>query len=738
MGIVEGTAITSGGMAAIVGDGDSVTARSIDAPQATVVSNAAITATTGNNERLQFLDISLPRRDEHGTMPPILPDLARSVGCLIIVQAERSSRPPATPASMYVIGTAGHVDHGKSTLVKALTGIDPDRLEEEQRREMTIDLGFAWLRLPGGRQISIIDVPGHERFIKNMLAGIGGIDAALLVIAADESVMPQTIEHLAILDLLEVTHGLVALTKIDLVDEEWLALVRDEVRDRLRGTSFATAPIVAVSARTGQGIDDLLRTLDTTLDHVPSRADARGRARLSIDRSFAISGFGTVVTGTLSDGPLRVGDEVEILPHGMRARVRGLQTHQTRVDEARPGSRVAVNLAGVAHQAIRRGDALVIPGYIQPTTVIDARLRVVASAPHVIEQNDRLELFVGAAETPCRVTLLDCEKLAPGEMGWVQLRLDRPVVTLRGDRYILRQPSPGCTIGGGRVMDAHPARHRRFRPEVIRMLEALARGTPADLVQMALADDMPHPWSGIVQTSGLNDSLAREGLAALLETQQALVLAFRQPGTFHPGLDPAKSGDAEAPEPGTLISGTGWRTLRERMVAVLRQYHARYPLRRGMPREELRSRLNLANEALDDVLAYASTHGDLQSEGAFVRLPEHEARPTAEQQRQIQQALDLLRTAPYGPPAPDLDTELLGWLVERGVVTRVTPDVVFLNSAYEEMVSWVCDQIRDGGSVTVARFRDRFGNSRKYALALLEHLDERRITRRSGDARIRY
>lgn len=624
---------------------------------------------------------------------------------------------------MSVIGTAGHVDHGKSTLVKTLTGIDPDRLEEEQRREMTIDLGFAWLTLPSGRQISIIDVPGHERFIKNMLAGVGGIDAALLIIAADESVMPQTAEHLAILDLLDVTHGIVTLTKVDLVDDEWLALVHDEVRERLQTTSFANAPLVAVSARTGRGIDTLLRTLDDVLDQVKPRADIQGAARLSIDRAFAISGFGTVVTGTLAGGTLQVGDEVEILPSGMRARVRGLQTHQRKVEAAHPGSRVAVNLAGVAHHEITRGDALVLPGALQATQVIDARLRVIGDAPRPLAQNDRLDLFVGAAQTPCRVTLLDRDELAPGETGWVQIRLDHPIVAARGDRYIVRQPSPGRTIGGGQIIDAHPARHRRFRPEVVALLEALARGTPADLMQTALADGMPHSLAEAARVSGLPEAVARQGLDELRESGQALLL----------------TGDPDTTDaPAVAISAAGWRGLRERLIALIRDYHTRYPLRAGMPREEARSRLKLASDALDSVVGYCAAQNDLVQEGAFVRLPQHTPTPTADQQRRIRQMLAAFRATPYAPPTPELDVEALAWLAEQGTLTRVAPDVWFLSQTYDEMVTWVKQQLQDGGSLTVAQFRDRFGSSRKYALALLEYLDERRITRRNGDIRVRY
>ncbi|NJO07154.1 MAG: selenocysteine-specific translation elongation factor, partial [Chloroflexaceae bacterium] len=342
---------------------------------------------------------------------------------------------------MYTIGTAGHVDHGKSSLVRALTGINPDRWEEEQRREMTIDLGFAWLTLPNGQHVSIIDVPGHERFIKNMLAGVGGIDAALLIIAADESVMPQTVEHLAILDLLAVEHGLVVLTKSDLVDADWLALVQDELDTHLTGTTFASVPRVLVSSRTGHGLPNLLVALEALLATLPSRIAARGTPRLPIDRAFAIGGFGTVVTGTLLDGLLETGQEVVILPRGLRGRVRGLQSHNTRTEQALPGTRVAVNLAGIHHQEVGRGDVLTLPDTLTPTSLLDVQLRVVASAPRPLVHNMALDLFIGSAELRCRAALLDAEELAPGATGWVQLRLEAPVAALRGDRCIVRQPA---------------------------------------------------------------------------------------------------------------------------------------------------------------------------------------------------------------------------------------------------------------------------------------------------------
>jgi selenocysteine-specific elongation factor len=612
---------------------------------------------------------------------------------------------------MYVIGTAGHVDHGKSTLVKALTGIDPDRWAEEQRREMTIDLGFAWLALPSGRSVSLIDVPGHERFIKNMLAGVGGLDAALLVVAADESFMPQTAEHLAILDLLEVSHGVVALTKADLVDADWLALVAEEVAERLAGSSLAGAPIVPVSARTGQGLDALKAALDAVLDATPSRSAARGAPRLPVDRSFTIGGFGTVVTGTLLDGPLSVGQELLVLPAGLRARVRGLQSHNQREEMALPGTRVAVNLAGVHHSELARGDVLAQPGALQPTALIDMQLRVLADAPAPLTQNMALDLFSGAAEVPCRVTLLDAEQLAPGATGWAQLRLERPIAVARGDRCILRVASPSRTVAGGRVTDPHPARHRRFRPEVLAALETLARGDPAELLLQALGEGPPVPVEEA--TAGMGGALAREALERLVAEGKVVPLPDDH-----------------------LVSAQGWAKLAERMLPPLRAYHGKFPLRDGMPREELRQKLRLPPRALAPTLAEAARRGLIGLDETSVWLAGHDPEPAPAARRALDAALAAAGRAPFSPPAPELDGELLAWALARRLLVRVAPDVYFLPEAYDELVAWVRQTIAETGSVSVGQLRDRFGSSRKYALAFLEHLDERKLTRREGEGRV--
>ncbi len=636
---------------------------------------------------------------------------------------------------MRVIGTAGHVDHGKSTLVLALTGIDPDRLKEEKAREMTIDLGFAWMTLRGvhgePERVGIIDVPGHIDFIKNMLAGIGGIDAALLVIAADEGVMPQTREHVAILDLLQVPGGVVALNKTDLVDDEdWLWLVQDEIRDLLKTTALRNAPIVPVSARKQEGLDALRQALATTLAQVPVRPN-RGRARLPVDRAFSMAGFGTVVTGTLLDGDLRVGDEVEILPAGLTARVRGLQAHKEKVDTVQPGSRVAVNLSGVHPDQVPRGQTLSLPGTLHNSHLLDLRLHLLRGvAP--LKHNQLVDFFSGAAEVPAYVRLLDSERLEPGRDGWVQLRLVEPLALLRGDHFIIRQPSPSHTLGGGLVIDPHPARRwRRMRADVIARLETLSHGTPGDIWLQALMREEPVSLRTVDERSGLSDaaaSAAREEVVARAD----LVVLGTQP----------------TPGPETLImSRGGWSQVTTQVLTILGEYHRTYPLRAGMPRSELKSRLDqgrrmaLTARAFADILALAAAEGLLHVSEAIVSRAGHQVAFTPAQEKLVQQQLALFRRQPYTPPGIDearsvLGEDVLAALFEQGKLVKLNDDVALDAAAYHDMVATIRQIIQQEGSVTVAQVRDRFSTSRKYALAILEYLDAQRVTRRVGDARV--
>ena len=384
---------------------------------------------------------------------------------------------------MRVIGTAGHVDHGKSTLIQALTGTHPDRLKEEQAREMTIELGFAWLTLPNGEEVGIVDVPGHRDFIENMLAGIGGIDAALLIIAADEGIMPQTKEHIAILDLLGISPALIVLTKTDLAsDSGWLELLELDIRQTLSNTTLKDSPIIKVSAKNKTGLDALITNLQSLLENKPIRPNLN-RPRLPIDRVFSMSGFGTVITGTLSDGELNVGDEIEILPNNLKGRIRGLQTHKKKEETATPGSRTAVNISGIETESIKRGDVLVHPNQYQATRRIDAKLNLLKDISNPIKHGDEVKFFVGASEGIATIRLLGTEELKAAETGWIQLELREPILAVRGDRYILRRPSPSETLGGGIIVDHQPkGRHKRFDEDVLKSLEALSHGSSAEVL----------------------------------------------------------------------------------------------------------------------------------------------------------------------------------------------------------------------------------------------------------------
>jgi selenocysteine-specific elongation factor len=626
----------------------------------------------------------------------------------------------------YVVGTAGHVDHGKSTLVRALTGIDPDRLAEEKAREMTIDLGFAWLTLPSGQAVSIVDVPGHERFIKNMLAGVGGIDAALLVVAADEGPMPQTREHLAILDLLGIDRGIIVLTKADTVDEEFLELAAEATREAVQGTTLAHAPLIATAATTGQGLDALKAALDTLLAETPPRAP-HGRPRLPVDRAFTISGFGTVVTGTLLDGTLAAGQEIELLPRGIRGRVRGVQTHQSKVSLALPGSRAAVNISGIAVEEVRRGDVLTPPGWLLPTHLVDVWLRMTASAPP-LEQNDPVDLFVGASEVQGRVTLLDADRLDAGDAGWVQLRLAEPVAVVRGDRFILRRPSPSETIGGGIVVDTAPRRHRRFHAGTLERLESLRRGTPEDLARQLLVGG-PREVREVVAAMGLEPTAAHPVIMALIGGGELLALP--------PVTD-------TLPPNAFLMMESGAAALASRLAALLANFHTANPLKRGMPREEAKSRLGLAPRLFDEFVAHLQRMGSVVAEASggvpVLRLPGHVVALPPSQRAAADALLAALAREPFAPPDPatlGVGPETLAVLAEEGSIVRVAEGIAFSREAYDRMVAETLALIDTHGSVTLAQFRDAIGTTRKYAQAVMEYLDGRRITRRVGDTRVR-
>jgi selenocysteine-specific elongation factor len=627
---------------------------------------------------------------------------------------------------MKVIGTAGHVDHGKSQLVLALTGINPDRLKEEQERQMTIDLGFAWLTLPAGEQVGIIDVPGHRDFIENMLAGVGGIDAAMLVVAADEGVMPQTREHLAILDLLSIERCVVCLSKIDLVqDPEWRLLVRDELEQLLADTSLKDAPIVEVSALTGEGLDSLVHELERALTNVPERNDIQ-KPRLPVDRAFTISGFGTVVTGTLVDGKLETGKEVILLPSGAKGRVRGLQTHKTKVEQAIPGSRVALNVSGLEVSQIRRGDVVAYPGSYQPTTLLDVYCEVLPGAGINIEHNMEMKLFLAAAQRVVRVRVLGADVLLPGQAGWLQLRLDHALVAVKGDRFILRRPSPGITLGGGEVLDPHPMkRWRRWDQAVLTRLEHLHRGAPSDLIKQNLLAMGPSSAEAILERAGLPRAQALDVLPELINAGEVLVL-----GDDTTPLDLAS----------VLVHRVTYDELVAQAVMILEDFHARHPLRAGMPLEEFRSKFNLEPKHLNEVIRMAQKQSAIIHTGKFVQSAAHRIVLEDDQEVAVEALLDKFAAAPFRPPSfqecvHEVGQELVMYLIGSGKIERISNEIVFDRQAYTAMLERIRDLITTHGSTTVAEVRDEFETTRKYALALMEHLDEIGITVREGDVR---
>ena len=617
---------------------------------------------------------------------------------------------------MFVVGTAGHVDHGKSTLVEALTGIDPDRLAEEKERGLTIDLGFAWLELPSGSEVSIIDVPGHERFVNNMLAGVGGIDLALLVVAADESVMPQTREHLAILDLLRIPRGLVALTKKDLVDDDWLELVTADVEDTLKGTVLEGAQIIPVSAQTGEGLPELVSAIESMIHGIPEKRDL-ARPRLPIDRSFTITGFGTVVTGTLIDGHLEIGQDVELTVAGQRTRVRGLQTHKSRVDRAEPGTRVAANLIGVPHDGIFRGEVLTAPGWLRSTTAFDVHLRVLEDAPNPLRHNMYLTVHTGSSESVARLRLLEDDRAQPGDTTWAQLKLDDAVAVAKGDYFVIR--SNMTTLGGGNIVDTHAPRPRRRHAPTIERLQVMERGSDREVLLKTIEGLEPAEFRTVVNRANLNAETAKTEIDAMTSSGQVIALggAIRQATR--------------------LYTAGGWRALEDLARTSLGEYHRLFPLRLGAPKEELRSRLNLGPQVFNDVMKRFNEASVIHVGESTVRLPDHTPSLGDAQRKVVDDYLRQLDSDPYSPPTDiTIDSEVVNLLDDEGKVVKVTETVVFSATAYQEMVDRISAHLGEHGEITVADVRDLLGTSRKYALALMDHLDHVRITRRVGDVRV--
>ena len=625
-----------------------------------------------------------------------------------------------------IIGTAGHIDHGKTALVKALTGIETDTLPEERDRGVTIDIGFAYWK----DDVTIIDVPGHERFVKNMVTGVCTVDLALFVVAADDGVMPQTREHLGILNLLGVPRGIVVLTKVDLVEGDWLELVEEELQEVVAETFLEDATIVRVSSTTGEGIDDLHEVIEEEIAQIEARTD-RGVFRLPIDRAFSVQGFGTVVTGTVISGAVQVRDELALLPSGKNVRVRGVQTHGRDVEVARVGARAAINLSGVVVDEVSRGDLLAQPGYFETTYMIDARLHMLPDAPAEVANRTRVHLLMGPREVLARVILLEGEKLSPGDSQFVQLRLEEPGVAARGDRFVIRRYSPVQTLGGGVVLDPQPVKHRRFRTAVVEMLRELERDDPTRvlLTRLQAARWQPRTALQLAAEMALSASEIEDRLGACVDSGDAI--RYVQAGKTR------------------YVHATCWRDLQEGICDAMRVFHEAHPLRPGARRDELRAWVK--GDPDSDLFARGVEHlihtGALKSEHAMIGLRDHEIALTPEQEALRDDIARLLRSG--GAMPEDLRglpeavhasakavQEVVSAMQAMGQVTRLDDTLLFHPEVIEEVARQLVDYLKKNAEIDVSTFRNLIATTRKFAVPLLNYFDTQGITIRQGDARV--
>ena len=626
-----------------------------------------------------------------------------------------------------IIGTAGHVDHGKTLLVKALTGIDTDRLVEEKKRGITIELGFAHLDFDDGTQAGIVDVPGHEKFIKNMLAGAGGIDLAMLVVAADEGFMPQTVEHLGILSLLGIQDGLVVITKCDMADPEWVEMVKEDVRTHVEGTFLEGKPVFTVSAYTGQGISELRQALKELVQKAAEK-NMRTPFRLPIDRVFSVDGFGTVVTGTLIEGSVSNGDMAEILPGGVQARVRNLQVHDRDVETAYAGQRVAINLAGVKKADLGRGDVIARPGSVRTSLMLDARLQNLKNSQRTILSGSQVHLYHGSAVRLCKVVLLDRDALQPGESCYAQLRLTEEIAAKRGDRFVIRFYSPLETIGGGVVLDDLPRRHKRGDQAVLEALAIRENGSGDDQLVQLVAEH-GHSLPTLEQLAA-PQNLDREELGRSLE-------------------ELTSAGKVLQPLPGRYLAASVFDAIWDSCRGLLEQYHRQNPLHAGMKVAELRQKLlkNTDQAVADAILAALAREGKIKAVADRYALADFAVHLTKRQSAIREKLLQTYRKA--GLEVPGLDEVIASFppaeqgdcrqvvesLVSGGGLVMLTPQLCLHSQVYAQ----VCDKTRDfmaeHQELTLAEFRDLLGTSRKYALAVLEYYDKNKILKKDGDVR---
>jgi len=629
-----------------------------------------------------------------------------------------------------IIGTAGHVDHGKTVLIKALTGVDTDRLQEEKERGISIDLGFAPFKLPSGRLAGVVDVPGHERFIHNMLAGAAGMDLVMLVVDASEGVMPQTREHLDILQILGVQKGIVVITKADLVEEEWRDLVQEEIREELSSTFLEEAPILTVSALKGQGLEELKAMIDEMTAVLEPRSSS-GPLRLPVDRSFVIAGFGTVITGTLVQGSVKTGETVAIVPPGLEARVRNIQVHDADVKEALAGSRVALNLSGLEKSEVQRGSVISTPGYYRQTALIDVAVELLPRAPRKLKNLDPVHFFLGTARVVAKLLLLDSEELLPGETALVQCRLDRPLVAERGDPFVIRSYSPMTTIGGGKVLDPYPARHRRFRTEVIERLRELQQapsaGGDSAFIRRKLEELLAADIARLTKETRLDRSKIESILEELITRNQVKKL-----GSSY------------------LVTGI-LNECEDKMLAELEDYHRKHPLSPGLSRARLKGLLPaaLSQKDYDALLDDLKERQKVSTNSDLVTIYGFKPEPLAGDKKLLDTLEEIYRSAKLQPPSLKdaaekagmpmaRKDELFGFLQGKGAVVKVSEELYFHSDAYHEALNLLRSHFAENEQLTLAQFRDISGSSRKFVQALLEHFDQAKYTRRVEDYRVPF
>ncbi|RKD27952.1 selenocysteine-specific elongation factor [Caminicella sporogenes DSM 14501] len=625
-----------------------------------------------------------------------------------------------------IIGTAGHIDHGKTTLIKALTGIETDRLKEEKKRGITIDLGFAFFKLPNGRRAGIVDVPGHERFIKNMLAGASGIDLVLFVIAADEGVMPQTQEHLDILSYLDVKKGIIVLTKCDLVDEEWIKLVAEDIKERVKGTFLEDAPIVEVSSINGKGLDKLKSIIMEMTEEVEEKK-CNVPCRLPIDRIFTLSGFGTVVTGTLIEGVIEEKQIVHIYPKGLEAKVRSIQVHGESVNKAYAGQRVAVNLTGIKKEDIDRGDVLAAPNSMKSSMIIDVKLNLLKTSNRKVENWNRLRLYHGTKEVLCRVVLLDRDELYPGESCFAQLRLEEEISSKYGDKFVVRYYSPLETIGGGVILDPNPPKHKRFREEIISELESKSKGNKENIIEkiiLKFSDKYPDIDFISIQ-SGISKNEIENIIDKLVKDE--LVIKFSE---------------------NTFVHRDYINNLEEKLIKLLNDYHSKNPLKPGLSKEEVRSRLfsNIKGKLFDEIINYYSNLGTVKVVNKYISLKEFNIELSESQKALKDKILKIYLENKFKTPTIDeifkmlniqgKDRDIIDLLINMGFLIKISDNIILHVDNYNYAKNTLKEFLVKNKEITLGQFRDLLNTSRKYAIPLLEYFDYIKFTKRVEDKRM--